>query len=71
MRSNQVYNHFEDTTRLLEICITIVNNAVDNGTSLEKFKAKLMTNYERDCFVKLRERCARFVELYDEMDTIP
>ena len=66
------YNQFENTARLLEACIGIVNDAVDNGIGFEKFKAKkLMTSYERDCFVKLRDQCTRFVELYDEMDTIP
>jgi hypothetical protein len=67
----RMYNQFEDTVRLLEICIGIVNDATDNGTSLEKFKAKLTTQYERSCFIELRKHCARFVELYDEMDTIP
>lgn len=66
-----MYNQFENTLRQLEICNTHIDNATDNGMSLDKFKATLLTSYERDSFVKLREHCARFVALYDEMDTIP
>ena len=65
------YNQFENTVRHLSACIGILDDAADRGLSFEKFKAKkLMTEYERDCFEKLREQCARFVQLYDEMDTI-
>jgi hypothetical protein len=66
------YDQFANTSRRLDVCINIINEAVDNGISFEKFKKKkLMTEYERDSFVKLREQCNRFVQLYDEMDTIP
>jgi len=65
------YDQFETTMRHLEICINIVNEAVDKGINFEKFKAKLVTEYERDSFVKLRAHCIRFIEIYDEMDTIP
>jgi hypothetical protein len=65
-----MYNQFEDTVRLLEICITMVDGAADNGISVEKFQSKLSSKYERYCFVQLRDRCARFTELFDEMDTI-
>jgi hypothetical protein len=67
----KIYNQFENTLRHLQICSMAINDAIDNGTGLDKFKSMLMSDYERDCFLKLREQCIRFVDLYDELDTIP
>jgi hypothetical protein len=66
----KLYNQFETLARALEDSIKLLDIAADNGIGLEEFKAGLATTYERDCFDKVKEHCARFVELYDEMDTI-
>jgi len=65
------YNQFENTKRLLDACIVLIDAASDRGLNMSKFKMELVSEYERTCFVELRTQCARFIELYDEMDTVP
>ena len=65
------YNHHETTDHMLAECNKHMDEALDKGISLKKFILDLNTSYEREAIKRLRTTCARFVELYDEMDTIP
>jgi hypothetical protein len=65
------YNQFENTKRLMDACITLIDEASDRGLNMNKFRMELVSEYERTCFKELRAQCALFIALYDEMDTVP
>lgn len=57
---------FENTANNMADCISAINDAIDDGTSIADFKKNLSSDYERTAFERFLKMCNDFRDVHDE-----
>ena len=64
--ANMSYCRFENTLKDFSDCVGALEEALDEGMGLDKFKAGL-SSYELSAFRRLSEEVSNFIQLYEAM----
>jgi hypothetical protein len=65
--SNMSYCRFENTSGDLADGINAVEEVIENGTSADAFRDGLSSDHERRAFLRMKDQCEKFVELFGEL----
>lgn len=66
--ANMSYCAFENTSNDLHMCVAMMQEAMENGQSLEEFIASRSSEYERRAVGRLISLCNQIVELTSDND---
>ena len=62
------YCRFENTSGDLRDCTNALQEAIDEGVTLEQFVKKLSSDHERRAFKRFRDQCEEYISTFHDLE---